>query len=115
MNEVNKRVYIIRKQVKYSQAEIGKVLNLKTSTYSQKEREGKFSGEELLVLADFFKIDVRDFLYDDIPKVEPIVIIPEECYLLNRREAELLTLYRNLSIPKQKEVFAFAYNIFKNK
>ncbi|MBQ3057837.1 MAG: hypothetical protein IJD00_02690, partial [Clostridia bacterium] len=59
--------------------------------------------------------DVREFLYDDIPKIEPIVIIPEEYYLLNRREAELLTLYRNLSIPKQKEIFAFAYNIFKNK
>ncbi len=115
MNKVNKRVHKIRKQAKYSQAEIGKVLNLKTSTYSQKEREGKFSGEELVILADFFKIDVREFLYDDIPKIEPIVIIPEECYLLNRREAELLTLYRNLSIPKQKELFAFAYNIFKNK
>ena len=115
MSEINKRVYKIRKKAKYTQAEIGKVLNLKTSTYSQKEREGKFSGEELVILADFFKIDVREFLYDDIPKVEPIVIIPEECYLLNRREAKMLTLYSNLSIPKQKEIFAFAYNIFKNK
>lgn len=68
MNKVNKRVRKIRKRVKCNQSEIGQVFNLKTSTYSQKEREGKFSGEELVVLADFFKIDVREFLYDDIPK-----------------------------------------------
>ncbi|MBO5210443.1 MAG: helix-turn-helix domain-containing protein [Clostridia bacterium] len=43
MNKINERVRKIRKQAKYSQAMLGKMLNLKTSTYSQKEREGKLS------------------------------------------------------------------------
>ncbi len=115
MKKVNERVRKTRKQAKYSQAQLGKMLNLKTSTYSQKEREGKFSGEELQILADIFKVDVREFLYDDIKIPEPVVIIPDECYMLNNREGHIITMYRNLSKDTQNEIFAFVFNTFKNK
>lgn len=115
MNKVNERVRKARKQAKYSQAQLGKMLNLKTSTYSQKEREGKFSGEDLLKLADIFKVDVREFLYDDTEIIKPTVIIPDECYVLNDREGNIITMYRNVSKEKKKEIFAFVFNTFKNK
>ncbi len=119
MNEINGRVRKIRKQAKCSQARLGKMLNLKTSTYSQKEREGKFTGEDLLILADIFKVDIREFLYENYNNVEyeikPYVIIPDECYMLNNREGHIITMYRNVSKEKQKEIFAFIFNTFKNK
>ena len=68
MNKVNERVRKIRKAAKLSQEKGGKLLGLKTSTYSQKEREG-----------------------------------------------HVITMYRNLSKEKQKEIFAFVFNTFKNK
>lgn len=115
MNKVNERVRKIRKAAKLSQEKVGKLLGLKTSTYSQKEREGNFNGDDLVTLANYFKVDVREFLYDDIETIDPIIIIPDECYMLNERERHVITMYRNLSKEKQKEIFAFVFNTFKNK
>ncbi len=115
MNKINQRVRKIRNERKYKQHQIAKVFDMDPSSYSKKERTGKFTGEELLTLADFFKVDVRQFFYDDNDAIKPYVIIPDECYMLNDSEGHIITMYRNLSKEKQKEIFAFVFNMFKNK
>ena len=94
MNKINQRVKKLRKQNKYSQKDIGILLGKKTSTYSQMEREGNFTGDELVILADHFKVDVKAFLYDDIPNTPVIIEIPDDYYQLNRREFDIVTMFR---------------------
>lgn len=115
MNKVNQRVQKIRRQLKYKQSDIAKLFNMKLDTYSKKERIRTFTGEELLLLADFFKVDIRLFFYDDIEEIKPHVIIPDECYMLDYREGHIITMYRNTTKEKQKEIFAFVFNTFKSK
>ncbi len=120
MNKINKRIKYRRMEGNYTQHDIAKVLNKKNSTYAQQERTGNFNGEELVILADFFGVDVRTFLYDNIPEPQPprtIVIdeTPDDCYRLTSQEVDLLTLYQNLSKEKQKAVFKFAYEKFKER
>ena len=113
MDKINERIQKIRRDAKYKQSEVAELLNMKTNTYSIRERRGKFTGEDLLKLAAIFQVDVRKFLYDDIDLIKPTVIVPDECYMLNDREGHVITMYRNLSKEKQKEIFAFVYNTFK--
>ncbi len=113
MNKINERVKKLRKQNKYSQKDIGNLLGMKTSTYSQMEREGNFNGDELVLLADFFKVDVKTFLYDDIPETPVIIEIPDDYYQLNRREYDLMTMYRCVNKESKAEIFKFAYEQFK--
>lgn len=113
MNKINQRVKKLRKQNKYSQKNIGNLLGMKTSTYSQMEREGNFNGDELVLLADFFKVDVKTFLYDDIPETPVIIEIPDDYYQLNRREYDLMTMYRCVNKESKAEIFKFAYEQFK--
>ncbi|MBO5210428.1 MAG: helix-turn-helix domain-containing protein [Clostridia bacterium] len=113
MNKINQRVKKLRKQNKYSQKNIGNLLGMKTSTYSQMEREGNFNGDELVLLADFFKVDVKTFLYDDIPETPVIIEIPDDYYQLNRREYDLITMYRCVNKESKAEIFKFAYEQFK--
>ena len=113
MNKINQRVKKLRKQNKYSQKDIGILLGKKTSTYSQMEREGNFTGDELVILADFFKVDVKTFLYDDIPAPPIINIIPDDYLQLNKREYYLITMYRYVNKEIKLEIFKFVYDEFK--
>ena len=113
MNKINQRVKKLRKQNKYSQKDIGILLGKKTSTYSQMEREGNFTGDELVVLADFFKVDVKAFLYDDIPNTPVIIEIPDDYYQLNRREFDIVTMFRCCNKETKNEIFKFVYDEFK--
>ncbi len=113
MNKINQRVKKLRKQNKYSQKNIGNLLGMKTSTYSQMEREGNFNGDELVLLADFFKVDVKTFLYDDIPETPVIIEIPDDYYQLNRREYDLITMYRCVNKESKFKIFEFVHNQFK--
>ena len=113
MNKINQRVRKLRKQNKYSQKDIGILLGKKTSTYSQMEREGNFTGDELVILADFFKVDVKTFLYDDIPAPPIINIIPDDYLQLNKREYDLITMYRYVNKEIKLEIFKFVYDEFK--
>ncbi len=115
MSEINERIRKIRKRLKYKQYEVAELLNMKLDTYSKRERNGTFTGEELLMLADIFKVDVREFFYDDIETIKPYVIIPDECYMLDHYEGHIITMYRNTTKEKQKEIFAFVFNMFKGK
>ena len=115
MKKVNERIRKIRKKLKYKQYQVARLFNTDANNFSKRERTGTFDGEELVMLADFFKVDVREFLYDDLDAAKPYVIIPDECYLLDDREGNIITMYRNLSKEKQKEIFAFVFNTFKNK
>lgn len=115
MKKVNQRVRRIRKRLGCKQYEIAPILNMTARNYSNKERNGTFDGEELVIIADFLKTDVREFLYDNIDIIKPLIIIPDECYLLNDREGHIITMYRNSSKQKQKEIFEFIFNTFKHK
>ena len=44
---VNERIKFLRKQKNYNQEQMGKFFGIKTSTYSQKERKGYFTAEDV--------------------------------------------------------------------
>ena len=115
MNTVNERVRNIRRRAKYNQTELGKLLGYKTSTYSQKERCGHFTGEDLIKLAEIFDIDVRHFLYDGIPETEPTIIVPEDCWHLDDWEEEIIKIYRYVTREQKKEIYAFVIKAFYKK
>ena len=56
--EVNYRIYNYRKKYGYTQAQLGKMLGLKTSTYSQMERKGNIDTDILKKLAEIFNVSV---------------------------------------------------------
>ena len=115
MNTVNERVRNIRRRAKYNQTELGKLLGLKTSTYSQKERCGHFTGEDLIKLAEIFDVDVREFLYDNIPETEPTIIVPEDCWHLDDWEEEIIKIYRYVTREQKKKFMPMLLRHFIKK
>ena len=73
--EVNARIRALRKKHKFTQAELGKMLGYKTSTYSQIERKGNIDTELLKNLCEVFNVDVKYLLFGEVP--EPKIITPE--------------------------------------
>lgn len=73
--EVNARIRALRKKHKFTQAELGKMLGYKTSTYSQMERKGNIDTELLKNLCKVFNVDVKYLLFGEVP--EPKIITPE--------------------------------------
>ena len=62
---------------------------------------------------DFFKVDVKAFLYDDIPASPIINIIPDDYLQVNKREYDLITMYRYVNKEIKLEIFKFVYDEFK--
>lgn len=66
---VNDRVRFIRTNHGMTQDDFCKLLNLKRSTYANKEKSGKFSFEDLTIIADYFNITVDQLLKTESVKL----------------------------------------------
>ena len=62
---VNQRIRHYRKMLKYTQADVAKMLDMKISTYSQMERMGNITCETLIKLTDILKTDALTLLYGE--------------------------------------------------
>ncbi len=126
--EINKRVREYRENVKMTQEEAGDVLGLKRNAYSAKEGKGKFTVDEVLVLAKAMNIDPDLIIYgkkeiDFTPITSPVVKISSpftnpfesegpritityECgsFQISNEEKDIVTIFRNLDDEKKQKV-----------
>lgn len=120
--EINKRLAYYRKLSGYSQTQLAEILGMKISTYSQRERTGQLTAGFIIQVSQIFGVDpsviltgkegVKFPVNEDDRNDEDNGVIP---FYLDNKEKEMLTLWRNLSSTQKREVFAFAYNVFKKK
>ena len=142
-NIINQRIRKYRKEKKFSQARLAAELGIKTSTYSQKEREGNFSADMVLQISRVLGINpslifygeetaapkpqtfvfhspntIEETLYGTTPKTEPVIEKIEQPrnelpFILNNTEKNVITAYHHFSKAEQKEVRAFMDEIRK--
>ena len=119
MSEINKRVTHYRKEARLTQAQVADLIGMKSSSYSQMEREGDISAERIVKLAEIFKIDVRLLLYGQElrfleeepqpPEGEETVVLSKPpfgmTYIpLKNKERCIITIFRHLTAKQQKSV-----------
>ena len=121
---INERIALFRKDKGLSQAELGKCLGLKPSTYSQKEREGKFDGEALKIIADVLETDIRILLYGSLKTddelyreiYEKIKTEFEQKYavinFVPKKDLKLLKLLYSMNSKKRNAVFQYMLDVF---
>lgn len=64
-NTINQRIAAYRKRAGYTQQDIADALNMKLSTYSQKERCSDVTCDFALKIARYLDIDIRYLLFGD--------------------------------------------------
>lgn len=74
---INQRITKYRKFRGYTQAQMAEMLGMKGSTYSQCERMGKISCEQIISISPILHLDVRVLLYgEDFANPTPIMSEP---------------------------------------
>ncbi|MBR2040373.1 MAG: helix-turn-helix transcriptional regulator [Clostridia bacterium] len=132
---INQRVRELRVSRKVNQKTLGKVLGIKTSTYSQMERKGNISAERLRLIAEYFKVDYNyllsgeiqehefskekdiNYIYETI-KQELKAYYEERYNFLNsfcNAELKSLKTISYLSKPKRRAVFEYTCKLFKKE
>ena len=128
---VNERIKFLRKLENLNQEQMGKFLGIKTSTYSQKERKGYFTAEDVKIVCEVFDVDPNVIIFGkphpmqemtDL-KIQELEKEIEEKYrqkyekyeTITRRDLRMLKLINLLSRKKQDMVFEYAYALFKKK
>lgn len=105
--EINARIASIRKLRGYKQADIAEFLGLKTSTYSQMERNGNITGEMIIKIAKIFDIDPRIILCGEEETETPPPPDPIDPPIgkLKNSEENIIKIIRNLNKEKHEMVF----------
>ena len=111
-NTINERIKYFRQLFSYTQTDIAEKLNIKPSTYSQKEREGNIDCDFLLRFSELLGIDPCLILFTDKPLTTDI---KKPSFELNNREEDLIKMYRSVTKAKKDIIFKFVYDVFKNK
>ncbi len=118
---INKKVKVLRKRKGYTQESLAKLLDMKTSTYSQMERMGRIPTQTVLKLADIFEVDAMEILNPENevlfikPKTSGYIkmeqqpidtekFFPEKIALTNREENAIIML-RNLTAEDRENVY----------
>ena len=128
---VNERIKFLRKLENLNQEQMGNFLGIKTSTYSQKERKGYFTAEDVKIVCEVFKVDPNVIIFGkphpkqelyDFQKEKLEAEIEEKYRLkyekyetITRRDLRMLNLINLLSRKKQDMVFEYAYDLLRNK
>ena len=119
LETINQRICFYRKKLKLTQSQVGKMLGVKTSTYSQMERRGNITCENLIKLSEILSVDTLTLLYGkNIPQK-----IPEDTekdvdgipYLVAKDLYEKFAVLamRNLPPDKKQEIYEFILEKFK--
>ena len=127
MNEINKRVRACRRVLGLNQTDVATRMGIKCNTYSQKERTGHITAEELIKLAEILNVDAHYLLYGtkkEEPAPTPPIELPnpepkprEHCITppLSPKEITFTQMLRYMSKKKRLHVMEYAYKVFKNK
>ena len=110
---------------------MGEFFGIKTSTYSQKERKGYFTAEDIKIICEVFDVDPYIIIFGkpnpneefkDAEK-QKLETETEEKYRkkyeqyesFTRRDLRMLSLINKLSRKKYDMVFEYAYDLLRNK
>ena len=127
--EINKRIIYYRKKCGLTQIEVAQKLGIKSTTYSQTERENNISCEMAIKLAEIFNIDVKYLLYEnprleenrllekfDIDKELAKLCLPYKPMLaMDGNETQLLTMFKKCKAEKQQVIMECVYSIYKSE
>ena len=75
---VNERIKFLRKLKNYTQEQMGKFFGIKTSTYSQKERRGYFTAEDVKIVCEVFKVDPNVIIFGKPPLEQEVSALEKE-------------------------------------
>ncbi len=139
-SSINERIRKYRTQKKLNQTQLGKLLGMKCSTYSQMERQGNISVDMALKIAEALGVDPDLIIFDNPPSeklnitpIKPQILIAKEPSsfienyakedlkiskeekegILNGTEKSIIEIYRNLPKAKQKEFRAYIDSLRK--
>ena len=117
---INQRIKYFRLLCGYTQSDVAEILNMKVSTYSQKERKSLIDAQFLIKISKIFDVDVRMILFGELPEKETSVKSnkkPDTQYNLplKPKEYRLIAMARNLKKSDFEKVYEFTYNLFYNK
>lgn len=125
--EMNRRVQKLRKERGLTQAELAKLLGLKTSTYSQMEQHGNITANMVIRIAEIFNVDTDSILFGELkeerkPDIDEFIkALPYQInsyYFIikvNNDERNMLTSFRNISKKRQEMVMRFVYDLVMNR
>ncbi len=117
MDKINQNIKKARKEKGYTQAEMAKLLGMKTSTYSQMERMGNVPAQTVLELASALKINLLEIMDpenlqidkpEEVEKVaQPEVEVEEkeDAMSLTNREKNMVLMLRNLTSGERDEIY----------
>ena len=134
---VNQRVAIYRKMANLTQTEAAERLGMKCSTYSQMERKGHISVDNLIAIAAAFGIEPSVLLRDpmeltseqsrpveqpaapakpEMPIFREPVVAPTSrpAFVISRNEENMLTILRNLPKADLDEVRSLINEKYQN-
>ncbi len=123
---INQRIRRYRKRAALTQSQLGEMLGIKTSTYSQMERKGKITCDVLLRLAKVLNVDATVLLLgentfeteskdDNTPIQCPAKIRNSRTEELTIREYNMIDMFRHLSEPKKRLACESIYNILNKR
>lgn len=123
---INQRIRRYRKKSNLTQSQLGEMIGLKTSTYSQMERKGQITCDTILRLAEVLKVDAAVLLLgektfenentDDNTQAPPSLKIGKSITLeLTIREYNLVDMFRHLSESKKRLASESIYNILNKR
>ena len=102
---INSRIRKWRKQRGLTQTQMAKQLGMKSSTYSQCERVGKITCDQIISISEILKLDVGTLLYGE-KKAKPPITPPQELDF-TLMEKNIIKIIRNLKKQDRADVFEF--------
>lgn len=114
-NEINKRITMYRKLLGLSQLKTAELMNMKSSTYSQMERDGSITCDRLLRLAEIFDVSPQ-YLLCGKNETKPDVLREDGIFkdkptkpllVLSKKEENFIKILRFLSKEDKNEVIQF--------
>lgn len=105
-NEVNERIKMYRKEKKLTQGELAKIIGIKTSTYSQMEREGNITVDMALKIAEALGVDPNLIVYGEETKADgelEISTVKPTQFVLHSSGKLAQTLYGDAPQPEDKK------------
>ncbi len=115
---INERIIIARKLGNLTQAEIAERLDMKSSTYSQMERQGKISSDMILKLSKILDVKPMYLLCGETNNelLKESDIFPKKVqnptFVLSRQEENIIKIMRNLKKEARKEAYEFLQKLY---
>ena len=105
----------LKERADVKQSDIADILDMKQSTYSQMERKGNIPAMTLWHIAKILDVPIQNFFDNSHANQPDDPFNPEEFSPLTNKEKGAITIIRNLSKPKQDEVYDFIAKKYHRK